>query len=387
MSIVIVSLYKAIPPTSGVAMVTYNIAKYLSGERYLIQLGDPKEDRFIEENLKLINIKCLSENLFVKLVNLAFQLPNIAKKIINLEPDIIILEGASWAVYFLVLFWLIRLKRIKAKIIYHAHNVEYLLRRQKNNIIIALMTRLAEAAILINSDLTFSVSEVDALNFKRIYGVKPRILPNGADIETFDRVTDEEILSVRKRYNLNGKLVLFMGMTAFKPNKEAVDFIINDVFPPLVEKMHDIKLVVIGGKVNYRRSWLINPGTIPFTEVPAFVKACDVCVAPIFTGSGIRIKILEYMAAGKPVVSTEKGAEGINVKDGDNILVADNENEFIEKIICLLKNHLFAEQISSAGMSLVRKDYSWKGIIRDFNKTLNEYNSREGLKLSNLPTA
>ena len=375
MTIVVVSLYKVIPPTSGVAMVTYNIAKYLSGEKYLIQLGDPKEDRFIEGNLKLINIKCRSENLFIKLANLALQLPNIAGKIKELGPDIIILEGASWAVYFLFLFWLIRLKRIKAKIIYHAHNVEYLLRRQKNNIIIAVMTRFAECAIMKRSGLTFCVSEVDARNFERIFGVKPRILSNGVDLETFDKVTDEESLSVRKRYNLNGKLVLFMGLTSFKPNKEAVDFIINNIFPPLVEKMHDIKLVVIGGKVNYRRSWLINPGTIPFTEVPAFVKACDVCVAPIFTGSGIRIKILEYMAAGKPVVSTKKGAEGINVKDGENILVADNENEFIEKINCLFKNPLFAGQISSAGMSLVRRDYSWKGIIRDFNKTLSEYNS------------
>lgn len=370
MKTIVVSFYEAFPPVSGAAAVTYSVAKYLPGEKYLIQLSDDKRNNRIDGNINLINIRHISNNRLIKAVNLALKFPIIIRKIRQIYPEIIILEGASWALYYLILFYLVKLTKIDVKIIYHAHNVEYLLRKQKNNTIIAMITKWAEGNIMKKSDLSTAVSEADALNFERIYGIKPLILPNGVDVERFEKVTEEEIHKIKEQYGLRGEVVLFMGLPAFKPNKEAIDFLINSVFPPVVKEFREAKLAIIGGDIEYKRDWLINPGTISFEEVPAFIKACDVCVVPIFSGSGTRLKILEYMAAGRPVISTTKGAEGIAIKDGENILIADDANTFIEKILFLSKHPEIGEKIGNKGKALVRSNYSWQKIIQDFNKRI-----------------
>jgi glycosyltransferase involved in cell wall biosynthesis len=368
---VVVSLYEAFPPASGAATVTYNIARNISGERYLIQLGNRgNNSERIDSNLNLINIHLPSTSRILKGINLPFLFAKITHEIKKLEPDVIMLEGASWALYYLILLYLIKILRIDSKIIYHAHNVEFLLRKQKNNSLIACITKLAEGMLMRGSDISFAVSEIDAIHFEKIYGIKPSILPNGVDIETFTGVNQSQVVNIKRKYNLNGRIVLFMGLPSFRPNKEAIDFLINKVFPMVVKEFPEAELVVIGGKLGFKKDWLINPGTIPFEEIPAFVKASEVCVAPIFSGSGTRLKILEYMAAGKPVVSTTKGAEGIAVATGKNIMIAENADEFKEKILYLFNHHEIGDRIGRAGEMVIRSNYSWPNIMQDVNGTI-----------------
>ena len=94
------------------------------------------------------------------------------------------------------------------------------------------------------------------------------------------------------------------------------------------------------------------------------------CVAPIFSGSGTRLKILEYMAAAKPVISTIKGAEGISVNNGEDILIADDTSGFVKKILYMLRNSEQADRIGYKGMKLVKSNYSWQEIMQDFSKAL-----------------
>ncbi|HWR26549.1 MAG TPA: glycosyltransferase family 4 protein, partial [candidate division Zixibacteria bacterium] len=247
----------------------------------------------------------------------------------------------------------------------------YLLRKEKNNFMIALITRWAEGILQKKADLFTAVSEADAHNLKRIYGADPLLLPNGVNDGSFDSVTDEQIRGLRIKYDLGGRIILFMGLPSFKPNKEAIQFLIDDVMPLLTARCPDVKLAIIGGEVKHTREWLITPGNIPFEDVPIFIKSCDICVAPIFSGSGTRLKILEYMAAGKPVVSSTKGAEGIGVIDGINILISDTSDGFIEKILYLFENPDFGVNIGSEGRKMVKARYSWQKIMQDFNGILN----------------
>jgi glycosyltransferase involved in cell wall biosynthesis len=368
---VVVSLYEAFPPASGAATVTYNIAKNICGERYLIQLGKgaDKIER-IDSNLNLINIHLPSTNRILKGTNLPFLFIKIISKIKKLGPDAIVLEGASWVLYYLILFYMIKILRIDSKIIYHAHNVEFLLRKQKNNSLIAYITKLAEGILMKRSDRSLAVSEIDAIHFEKIYRIEPAILPNGVDIEKFAAVTQSQVDHIKRKYNLNGRIVLFMGLPSFKPNKEAIDFLINKVFPMVVKEFPEAALAVIGGKLRFKKDWLINPGTIPFEEIPAFIKASEVCVAPIFSGSGTRLKILEYMAASKPVVSTTKGAEGIAVSTDKSIMIAENADEFREKILYLFNNHEIRDRIGRTGEMVIRSDYSWPNIIQNVNEII-----------------
>jgi glycosyltransferase involved in cell wall biosynthesis len=372
MKTVLISFYNVYPPTFGSASVTFNISKYLAGEKYLFHLGN-LEDRVIDGNVNLINMMRIFHNRFLKMAEVFVGLFFVVRKILRLNPDFIILENASWAIYYLALFRLLKIRKSKIKIIYHAHCVEYLLRKQKNNILIAFFTRWGESILLKNSDLVFCVSEADAINFRAIYGVEAKILPNCVDIEDFNQVEEGQIISICKRYNLSGRLILFMGLPDFKPNTEAISLLINKIFPTIIREIPECRLVIIGGKVDYRRPWLINPGNIPFEEVPSLIKACEVCTAPIFSGSGVRLKILEYMAAAKPVVSTIEGAEGIKVSDGEDIIFAKRPGEFSEKILYLLRNPAMAEIIGRAAEKNISENYSWQKTMQALNETLLEY--------------
>lgn len=369
MRIILVAFYKVFPPIFGGASVTYNFTKYLCGEKYLIHLGNVKETNLGRE-IKLITIKHNSDNNLIKLINIIRQFHIIMARIVESKPDIIIMEGASWSLYYLILFLILKYNKIKAKLIYHVHNVEYLLRKEKNNKFIATITRWAEGILLRNVDAVFAVSKIDAQNFEYIYGIKPKILPNGVDMQVFNNINDEQIYALRKKYNLNGRIIFFMGIPNFRPNKEAITFLVEHTLPILVKDFPDIKLAIIGGKISYQRPWLLNPGNIPFEEVPVFTKACDICVAPIFAGSGTRLKVLEYLAATKPVVSTSKAVEGISVKDKENVIIAEEASEFIEAISYLLKNPEVARKIGEDGKRIVEESYSWQKIMQDFNKTL-----------------
>jgi glycosyltransferase involved in cell wall biosynthesis len=99
----------------------------------------------------------------------------------------------------------------------------------------------------------------------------------------------------------------------------------------------------------------------------AYARA-DVFLAPIRIGGGTRLKILEAMAAGLPVVSTTIGAEGLEVTDGENILLADEPSEFAGKINLLLKNPALRDKIGQAGRVLVRQKYDWKLSVAKLNQ-------------------
>jgi glycosyltransferase involved in cell wall biosynthesis len=365
----IIAFYEVFPPASGAAVVSYNCARFLKGEKFLLQLSRSRCEMLPEDGIKLINIDVPQDRNAKKVPGLAWRLPDIVNRIKAVDPDCLILEGSSWSVYHLALLSFVRAARVKSKIVYHAHNVEYVLRRQKSNFLVAWLTKWAEGHLLKKTDLNTAVSEIDAQSFERLYGTRPILLPNGVDLERFQAVTPEDVAAVRKRYHLTGQIVLFMGLASYKPNREAIDFLIGRVFPGLISHLPEARLAVIGGQVGCEKDWLIAPGNIPFRDIPAFIAACDVCVAPIFSGSGTRLKILEYLAAAKSVVATAKGAEGIRVEAGKNIVMAEAE-AFGEEVELLLRDPGRAAKIGAAGFRVVEEHYSWQRIMADFQGRL-----------------
>jgi len=366
MKIVFVSFYEAYPPVSGAASVSWNVAKYFNGDRTLIQIGRQDSGIRNQDEVNIITLQGFDENRLKKLLRIPGWILQIVGHIKRIDPDIIVLEGASWVLYHWLLIKAIRLLAKPVRLIYHSHNVEYILRKEKHNQFIVKITRFAERRILHEVDTATAVSPIDSHQFELLYGIKPKILPNGVDIDTFNHVSTVQIQTVKKKYELTDETVLFMGSYLYKPNQEAIDFLIKKVIPKVVQRQPDTRLAIVGGKVPYKKSWLINPGCIPFQDLPAFVKACTICAAPIFSGSGTRLKILEYMAAGKPVVATTKGAEGLDVKDGKHILLADSSDGFVKAISKLLTDSQFSSSIGEKGYNFISSNYSWDHIIKEF---------------------
>jgi glycosyltransferase involved in cell wall biosynthesis len=94
------------------------------------------------------------------------------------------------------------------------------------------------------------------------------------------------------------------------------------------------------------------------------------CVVPLRSGSGTRLKILEAMALGTPVVSTTKGAEGLDVSHGENILLADTPNEFAAQTVALLRDAGLRERLAQHARKLVETRYNWENSGKLFNEFL-----------------
>ncbi|HTT75723.1 MAG TPA: glycosyltransferase family 4 protein [Candidatus Binataceae bacterium] len=372
--------YEAYPPASGAASVSYNLAKFWPGDAVLIQLGNSNQRLVTNDNVRVVTLAGATESRCGRIKRLPHLIRRMVEEIARAQSPVVVLEGASWAIYHWLLLQRLRRSMPQVKIIYHSHNVEFLLRLQRHCSAISMITRWAEGYLVKSADLATAVSEIDQDHFARLYGVRPVLLPNGVDTERFSRSNLENIARLKAAHQLNDQTLLFAGFYAYRPNREAIDFLVGSLMPKLRVRHPSATLALTGGGAPYHEPWLKNVGTIPYNDFASFVAACGIAVAPIFSGSGTRLKILEAQAAGLPVVATEKAAEGLSLTHGTDILFARNTDEFVN---CL--GELFDKPVCAAAMrersALSVRRFSWHAIISDFERFL--YPNRSALLVQN----
>ena len=149
---------------------------------------------------------------------------------------------------------------------------------------------------------------------------------------------------------------------ASKINQQALAFMSNRLAPAL-EKAAPGRfcILVCGGPVprGAFHPLMVFAGRVP-TLAP-YLRRADLCIAPLFSGSGTRLKILEYLAARKPVAATPKAAEGIDCESGRHLLLAEPD-AFMDAVIQLNADHALSQQLSENGFELVRQRYDWSRI-------------------------
>jgi glycosyltransferase involved in cell wall biosynthesis len=366
MKAAIIAFYEAYPPISGAAAVSFNVARFMLGEKLLIQVGF-RPGITEAHGVHIVTIPGAAESSRLrKIIGVPSRIRMIVQEVAGFRPDFVMLEGASWAMYHWMLLRSIRRAAPTLPIIYHAHNVEYVLRRARNGRAIAAITRWAEGRLLADCDLATAVSEVDRSHFRTLYNVDTALLPNGVDAERFSPVSTTDIERIRAKYTIGGSAIIFSGLYAFPPNRVAVDFLVRDVMPRLLAHAPAAQLVVTGGDMVCREPWLIAPGIVPYDELPALLAACGVAAAPIFSGSGTRVKILEAMAAGVPVVSTTRGAEGLPFRHGEHLLVADEAGAFVECLRRAITDSNLRGVLTAQARDVVRRQFDWRVIISRF---------------------
>ncbi len=211
------------------------------------------------------------------------------------------------------------------------------------------------------ADINIALSEGGADAVSKVTGKECPVVPNAVDTESFSQI---------KKKPHEGLVCLFVGDFTYRPNQDAVRWLVDEIiskskksFP---SEIQNSKLLLVGrNPTNYIKNLaseniIVDGGVEDIRD--AYARA-DIFLAPIRIGSGTRLKILEAMAAGLPIVSTTVGAEGLDVKDGENILLADEPQDFAQKISTLLKNPALRDKIGSAGKALVRQKYDWKQSI------------------------
>jgi glycosyltransferase involved in cell wall biosynthesis len=137
--------------------------------------------------------------------------------------------------------------------------------------------------------------------------------------------------------------------------------------PILRKTFPDVRLKIVGQKPSYRVSSLAqNQGVVvtgAVEDVRPFISEAAVYVVPLRMGSGTRLKILEAMAMGKAIVSTRRGAEGIECLDGRELILADTPDEFATSIGTLLQSEARRKELGGNARRLVEEKYEWKQIV------------------------
>jgi polysaccharide biosynthesis protein PslH len=204
-------------------------------------------------------------------------------------------------------------------------------------------------------------SEDKKIMQKLINGIKVEIIPNGVDAKHYSR----------KKVIKKTPPRLFYGVTNFEwlQNVEAVNILLNKVMPLVRKKIPDAILWIAGRKVPQN---LVNLAlkdahfevTESIPDARDAYGAATVMVTPIKGSGGTRLKILEAMAAGLPVVSTSVGVAGLGLVNGKHALVSDTMQELAEKTAYLLTHPDKAKEIGEMGRKFVQKHYDWKAIVR-----------------------
>jgi len=258
-------------------------------------------------------------------------------------------------------------KNSRAKIVLRAHNIEHLIwqrmHRQEKNIL-----KKAYLAYLYNSlknyeikaldhfDGIVPISEKDAVFFRQHTSVPVTTLPFGIDLQKIETDTIHP-----EKYDL-----VHIGAMNWLPNLEGIEWFLNEVWPHLQQKIPDIKLALAGRKMHDNLLHLNKRNVTVLGEVvdaQAFIRSGKISIAPLLSGSGIRIKILESMSLARPVVATSVGAEGIDYQAGKNILIADTLEEFALAIQFLSEHPDEARQIGKNAQKLIAEKYNHTEII------------------------
>jgi len=190
------------------------------------------------------------------------------------------------------------------------------------------------------------------------------VIPNGIDTSSY---TPEAISKVSRQsgFGESKPNILFVGSMDYHANVDAVSWFLRAAWPQIARNHPDMHFMIVGRDpppfVRALASDRIHvTGTVD--DVRPFYASALAVVAPIRSGSGTRIKILEAMAAGVPVVATRLGAEGLAVEDGVHLLLADDGQEIALAVARLASSFETRIRLSRAGRALVSRAYDWTTI-------------------------
>jgi polysaccharide biosynthesis protein PslH len=274
------------------------------------------------------------------------------------------------------------------RVVFDAHNVESMLQaeplfddldetqslltRTKQRVLRHRMM-VAEKHVITRADLVWACSEADARHIECLYGrgAGVTVVPNGVDVEAYRRSPSSPALD----WSTGPLTMLYPGLLSYLPNEDAALRLIKHVLPAVRGRGYQARVVLVGRDPG---SLLLDAAKqVPDVEVtgavenvvPYLHQPCVVTL-PIATGGGTRLKILEAFAAGAPVVSSAKGAEGIAVEDGRHLLLREEPDAVAEAVIQIWRRPDLRRHLCENALELVRRHYSWPAVTQVIGRSL-----------------
>ncbi|MEI6695990.1 MAG: glycosyltransferase family 4 protein [Bacteroidota bacterium] len=252
-------------------------------------------------------------------------------------------------------------KYSNAKIILRSHNVEHLIWERiaagvKNPFKKYFLKHLAatlknyEIAALNKYDGILAISNTDATTFRQLgCNIALACISFGVDLEKYSIDTNSQSADL-----------FHIGAMNWIPNQEGIHWFLENVWPLIHQEMPDLKFYLAGRTMP---KWLLNsdyPNVEILGEVEdakLFIQSKGIMIVPLFSGSGLRIKMIEAMAMGKVVITTTIGAEGINIRNHENCMIADTIDEFKMAVIEMLQHHEKRTLIAHNARQLIEKEH------------------------------
>ncbi|MGB9882905.1 MAG: glycosyltransferase family 4 protein [Microgenomates group bacterium] len=400
MKILMLTPYVPYPPSSGGQVRTYNLLKYLSKNNQITLVclyKNPQEKKYFE------NLKPYCQKIyFCQRSPHPWTIKNIFKALFTTKPFLIVRNYSAEAENLL--------KKILTKNsfdIIHAETFYIMPHLPKTDIPIFLVEQTIEYQVYQHfvETLPFFIRPLFAIDiFKLKYwekqywkkatqvgtvcendrkiisslekNIKPVIIPNGAG--------DDMIVEKLTEKKLTKPTVIFQGNFLWLQNTEAAKYLIKNIIPLAQKKLPEIKFIIAGqnafkklGKNNHPNQNLeiIDIGSDQTNLVKKLYQKASVFIAPIFGPGGTRLKILAAMASGIPVISTPTGISGLDLKDNDNVLIAQTPEEFIKAIKKVINNKNLYQKIRKNAYSLIKEKYNWQTIAKKLELVYNNIKS------------
>jgi glycosyltransferase involved in cell wall biosynthesis len=230
----------------------------------------------------------------------------------------------------------------------------------------------AERLYLKKSDRVLTVSEEDRKEFLQfLEPSKVTVIPTGVDIEYFHLQPGKE-----RKISL-----VFTGSMDWLPNEDGIVYFVEQVLPLIRRQVPDVSLCVVGRKPSKRLQELsAREKNVELTgwvgDVRPYLAQGEVCIVPLRIGGGTRLKIFEAMAMGKAVVATTIGAEGLPVRHGESILLADTPEDFARYTVELLGSPVLRNQIGATAHRLVEENFGWASVAKQLAQELERLSTR-----------
>jgi polysaccharide biosynthesis protein PslH len=284
--------------------------------------------------------------------------------------DYVILEDMS----ILNLAKVVKRIRPKSTVIYDAYNVNTIL--AKASLSAGLMSRREYELVewtecnltkFVNHVFTCSENDLSILSQMNNGRLKGMVVPNGVGVYPLPAS-----MAVQEDKPVN---VLFCGSLEYAPNVEGLSWFYKQVWPLIREKLPQAKLNIVGsGTPDAQLLPLKEDNSISFVgrvpSVAPYYQQAAVSIVPLLSGSGTRLKVLEAMSKGTPIVSTTIGSEGINYKAGSDMMVADDPVLFAQHVAELMQQKEKRLMLQQNARQLVIEQYDWNKIGKDLESEL-----------------
>jgi glycosyltransferase involved in cell wall biosynthesis len=274
--------------------------------------------------------------------------------------------------------WLIVWLRLtsKNKIAVRSHNIEYL-RFKSMGKWFWQMLYIYEKTTYKSAHLVFFLSESDRQKAIYEFDLKPintLLTPYGVSYDKQPTLTNTQAISnLKNELNIgtNEQMILFFSTLSYAPNYDAVNFIIDKIYPRLTQQGFAFKIIICGkGLPEQLAQKITNTAHINYLgfveDINLYIDAADIMLNPILSGGGVKTKAIDTLARNQRVISTQNGAEGIDINVcGNNLIITQDNNwdDFANAII----QHINEPKILPAAFY---QTYSWSNVVRNLVEKL-----------------